>query len=174
MNNWIPIIEAYRARRPSYFATPPVQLIFALGAAIQNHVLTPKHGPEGRYLLTLRAANSFRAAVKALGLSLVAANEQHAANTLSAIRFPSGVDGPKLIGAIKAHNIVVAGGLHRDIKAQYFRVGHMGVSVDEPLHLRATVTAIEQGLIAQGLPIPPGAGVAAFDAVWSSSLVANL
>lgn len=41
-----------------------------------------------------------------------------------------------------------AGGLHAAIKTEYFRIGHMGVSVTELHrgHLEKTISAVAQGL----------------------------
>ena len=167
--NWTPIVEAYRARRPSYFATPPVQLIFALEASIRSRLLASEGGVADRIAQNQRAAASFRAAVAALGLVLVAADpDANAANTLSAIRFPSGVDGPKLLGSMKAKGIVIAGGLHKQIKTEYFRIGHMGISVDTPDHLRTTLEALEQSLIEQGFIQTGGVAISTFDKTWTS------
>jgi len=33
-NEWLPIMEAYEARRPSYFGTPPVNLVWALNVSL--------------------------------------------------------------------------------------------------------------------------------------------
>jgi alanine-glyoxylate transaminase/serine-glyoxylate transaminase/serine-pyruvate transaminase len=33
---------------------------------------------------------------------------------------------------VPRRDIVVAGGLHKDVKDTYFRVGHMGVTVTDP------------------------------------------
>lgn len=51
-----------------------------------------------------------------------------AANGMTAIFFPEGITGAHVIAPLFEHGVVVAGGLHRDIKDKYFRVGHMGVS----------------------------------------------
>jgi alanine-glyoxylate transaminase/serine-glyoxylate transaminase/serine-pyruvate transaminase len=67
------------------------------------------------------------------------------ANTLSALRYPAGVDA-SLVGRVIAKGVVVAGGLHPAIKDQYFRVGHMGYSATQPEHLDRALKAIEDAL----------------------------
>ena len=101
-----------------------------------------------------------RAAWRAMGLSLLPENASHAANTLSAIKYPHGVDGT-LPGRIKAHGAVVAGGLHPDIKQNYFRVGHMGYAVTQPDWLLRTIDAVEAGLLEMEHDLVPGDGRAA-------------
>ena len=46
----------------------------------------------------------------------------------------------------------LAGGLHPKIKAEYFRIGHMGISATdlERGHLEKTIDALEMGLIEVG------------------------
>ena len=55
--------------------------------------------------------------------------------------------------------LTLAGGLHPAIRAEYFRIGHMGaVSQGDIL---ATLGAIETALAGCGYAFTPGAGVAA-------------
>lgn len=41
-SNWLPIMEAYETRRPSYFGTPPVNLICALNVSLKQILPTPR------------------------------------------------------------------------------------------------------------------------------------
>lgn len=84
------------------------------------------------------------------------------ATTLTAVYYPAGVD-RTVLGYIKEAGVIVAGGLHPAIKAQYFRVGHMGVV--SAADILATVGAIEQGLARAGYQFEPGTGLAAAQAV---------
>lgn len=164
LRNWLPVMRAYEARTPSYFATPPVNLIRALRVSLGQ---IDAQGVEQRCARHAQVSRAFKAAVTALGLRQVPTSPSHAANTLSAVYYPSGagVDAAKLLPAMVAGGVVCAGGLHKDIKSLYFRVGHMGVSVGEgKSDVRAVVQALEQGLAAAGASFTPGAGLAAFDA----------
>ena len=68
-----------------------------------------------------------------------------------------------MLAHIKEAGVILAGGLHPEIKARYFRIGHMGaVSASDIL---ATVGAIETGLAKVGYRFEPGAGLAAAQAV---------
>jgi alanine-glyoxylate transaminase/serine-glyoxylate transaminase/serine-pyruvate transaminase len=82
---------------------------------------------------------------RAMGLAPVPVREELLANTLSALRYPQGVDA-SLVGRIAARGVIVAGGLHPAIKDQYFRVGHMGYSATRPDHLERTLQAIREAL----------------------------
>lgn len=151
---WLPIHEAYEAEKPSYFATPPVNLIAALDASVS---LMLEEGLPARLRRHQRLAEAFRAAWSALGLTALPAHGLEA-NTLSAIRYPSGVDA-SLVKAVAAQGVVLAGGLHPQLKTTYFRVGHMGrVS---PAEVVTTVSAIERALVACGAKVDLGAGLAA-------------
>lgn len=51
---------------------------------------------------------------------------------MSAVRYPAGVTAADVIPKLAERDIVVAGGLHKDIASEYFRVGHMGVTSADP------------------------------------------
>jgi alanine-glyoxylate transaminase/serine-glyoxylate transaminase/serine-pyruvate transaminase len=157
--NWLPIMEAYEERRPSYFGTPAVNLIWALNVSL-GQILD--EGMEARFERHQRLNQAFKAAIAALGLDQVPVRPEVAATTLTAPYYPEGVN-RALLGHIKEAGVIVAGGLHAEIRDKYFRVGHMGaVSQSDIL---ATVGAIEQGLAQVDYEFEPGAGLDAAQAV---------
>lgn len=149
---WLPIMRSYEERKPQYFATPAVQLVAALDVSLGKLLA---EGMESRFARHARMGAAFRAAWRALELRPLPAREELAANTLSALYYPAGVDA-SLVGRIGAEGVVVAGGLHPDAKTKYFRVGHMGAC--SPGDVLATVGAVERALAASGHARP---GVAA-------------
>ena len=158
---WLPIMRAYEEERGAYFATPPVNLIDALDVSLQ---IILAEGMEAVWARHARMANACRAAWVALGMDLVPARPEIAANTLSAVRYPTGVDAT-MLKRIKAEGIILAGGLHPAMKSQYFRVGHMGAT--RANDVLATIGAIERALQASGVSFELGAGVAAAQRVLS-------
>jgi alanine-glyoxylate transaminase/serine-glyoxylate transaminase/serine-pyruvate transaminase len=82
------------------------------------------------------------------------------AHTLSALRYPAGVDAA-LVGRIGARGVVVAGGLHPALKAEYFRVGHMGYAVTRPEMLLRVVDAVGGALRDSGVDVDPAVAVRA-------------
>jgi len=157
--NWLPIMEAYEARQPSYFGTPPVNLIWALNVSL-GQIL--EEGMHARFVRHRRLSEAFKAAVTALGMEQVPANPRVAAATLTAPYYPEGADST-LLGHIKDAGVIVAGGLHAAIRDRYFRVGHMGaVNASDIL---GTIGAIEKGLARTGYKFEAGAGLAAAQAV---------
>jgi alanine-glyoxylate transaminase / serine-glyoxylate transaminase / serine-pyruvate transaminase len=156
---WLPIMEAYEARRAGYFGTPAVNLIWALNVSL-GQILD--EGMETRFARHRRLSAAFKSAVDALGLRQVPARPEVAANTLTAAYFPDGVDAA-MLAHVSREGAILAGGLHTAIRARYFRIGHMGaVSASDIL---STVGAIERGLAAAGYRFEPGAGLAAAQAV---------
>lgn len=145
---WRPVMEAYEERRPSYFSTPATNLILALATGLEEIL---DEGLDRRIARHAEVARSLRAAWRALGLQEIPAVPELAAHTLSALRFPEGVDGT-LVSAIEHHGVAVAGGLHPAIRSRYFRVGHMGYTVTRPDLLQRTVSAVARALKAAGAP----------------------
>jgi len=155
-NNWLPIMEAYEARKPGYFATPPVNHICALNVSL-GQILA--EGMEQRFSRHQRIGSAFRAAVGALGLKQVPTDPAYAASTMTAPYYPAGITGQELLPKVTAAGAILAGGLHPAIKATYFRVGHMGAV--KPGDILAAVGAIETGLAGCGYRFEKGTGVAA-------------
>ncbi|GAA6036752.1 hypothetical protein JCM8097_003460 [Rhodosporidiobolus ruineniae] len=143
---WLPIMESYEKGTPGYFATPSVNLIYALEASL-NAIVAGPVSLEDRFKLHKEAAAKFRAEAAKLGFRTVASSEDGAANGMTALYVPEGVAPPALIGALSDRGIVIAGGLHKDIKTKYIRFGHMGVSVvDRPADAAKILDALKDSL----------------------------
>ncbi|AUC14135.1 aminotransferase class V [Tenacibaculum sp. SZ-18] len=155
--NWLPIMEAYEERRPSYFGTPPVNLIRALEVSLN---LINTEGIEKRVESHLIYAKAFRKAIQKIGLQLVPKREEIAANTMSAIFYPEGIDGNQFRKDISEYGVILAGGLHSEIKTQYFRVGHMGAI--NKSDIVATLSAIEFALAKQNYSFTLGESIGTF------------
>jgi alanine-glyoxylate transaminase/serine-glyoxylate transaminase/serine-pyruvate transaminase len=155
--NWLPVMKAYEEGKPSYFGTPPVNLIFALEKSLEIIVA---EGIEERVKRHKNIASAFRKAITSLGLKLLPINNSVAANTLSAIYYPKSVNGGEFCAKMAANDIIVAGGLLPELKTTYFRVGHMGsVSTKDMI---ATLSAIESALNATGFHFKLGDGLKVF------------
>ena len=64
---------------------------------------------------------------------------------MTAIYFPDGLSAPDIIPRLLERGIVIAGGLHKEIKDKYFRVGHMGVSAVDTT-TRHDIEVVKDGL----------------------------
>lgn len=156
-NNWLPIMRAYEERRPSYFGTPAVNLIVALETSLK---IICKEGIDNRVKRHQSLAKAFRAGIASLNLELLPKVNGIAANTLSAIYYPEGINGAALSAKMVDSNVIIAGGLLTDIKATYFRIGHMGsVSSND---LIAVLAALERALLELGHPVVSGKSLQAF------------
>jgi alanine-glyoxylate transaminase/serine-glyoxylate transaminase/serine-pyruvate transaminase len=148
---WTPIMQAYEAGNPSYFSTPATTLISALRVSLDDILasqLGADRGMQARFAEHQRAADAMRAAWRALGLTMLP-SPRLAANTLSALLYPPGVDAA-MLASVRERGVILAGGLHPDLKTTYFRVGHMGRVVREPARLQTTVRAIGDALAHHG------------------------
>lgn len=141
-NLWLPIMQTYEARNPSYFATPPVNLIQALETSL---ALILEEGMDARFARHRRLAQTFRNEMRSLGLSFIPQSDDVMAHTLSAPYFAEGMDGPAFLKSVGDNGVVIAGGLLPSHKTQYFRVGHMGIVNDE--HINRTVGAISKAMV---------------------------
>lgn len=138
-------MQAYEARKPAYFATPAVQLIYALHASLKKIHSQPL---EARFAKHYQVASQFRQTVKSWGLKQVAENEASSANGMTAIWLPEGVQVSDLVGGLAARGVQIAGGILKEHATQYFRIGHMGISVmeDERQHIQKVETALSSAL----------------------------
>ncbi len=161
--NWLPIMEAYESRKPSYFGTPAVNLVIALETSLK---IILKEGMENRFQRHQKIAKAFHSAIKALGLNMIPVNEKVASNTLSAPYYPDGIDGGSLLPEIAKAGVIMAGGLLTDIKSKYFRIGHMG-SVNQS-DILSSIAAIESALLSCGYNIKPGIGLNAAQEILNS------
>ncbi len=157
--NWLPVMEGYEARKPIYFGTPPVNLIWALNVSL-GQIL--EEGMEARFARHRQMSAAFKAGMTAMGLQLVPVSLEKAAHTLSTVYYPDGVDA-RLLGLINQAGIIVAGGRHPALGDRYFRVGHMGAVTRSDI--LATVGAVEWALARSGHRFEVGAGVAAAERV---------
>lgn len=157
--NWLPIMKAYENRTPSYFGTPAVNLIEALELSLSKIL---KEGMTNRFARHQQIADALRSALTALGICQIPEDDQVASNTLSAPFYPDGITASELLKEMNLAGVVVAGGLHADLKAKYFRIGHMGiVNANDIL---STIGALERALHKCGYDFTLGAGLIAAQA----------
>ncbi|KAK2760872.1 hypothetical protein FQN54_002112 [Arachnomyces sp. PD_36] len=129
MKNWLPIMQNYEAKKPSYFATPATQLIHALHTTLTQ--VTSKPLAE-RFAVHRAASERVKAAVTELGLSQLASNPKDQANAMTTVVLPEGMTPPDILPLLLKRGVIFAAGLHKEIASRYIRFGHMGVSVTDP------------------------------------------
>jgi alanine-glyoxylate transaminase / serine-glyoxylate transaminase / serine-pyruvate transaminase len=158
-SNWLLIMQAYEARKTSYFGTPPVNLIFALHISLKQILA---EGMSARFARHISISKACKAGIQALGLTQVPIRPEYAAHTLTAPRYPSGVNGAEFLGKVLQSGVTLAGGLLPAIRNEYFRIGHMGAVTHGDVI--ATLSAIEDALAECGYEFTPNAGVEAAQA----------
>jgi alanine-glyoxylate transaminase/serine-glyoxylate transaminase/serine-pyruvate transaminase len=115
-------MNKYEQLQPSYFATPPVQLIMALGISLTQIL---EEGMDNRFLKHIQISNNFKQSLKTLGFTIVPSSNEHAAHTLTAIYYPPTISPQLFLKSMAEKGVVIAGGLHPQFASKYFRVGHM-------------------------------------------------
>lgn len=142
-NKWIPIMNAYESRKPAYFATPAVQLIYALHSSLKRITSQPMENVFDKHR---QVASNFRKTVQDLGFKLLAHTEEGAANGMTAIWLPEGITIPQVVPSLATKGVQIAGGLHKDCAPKYIRIGHMGISVmeDERGHIQKVIESFKQ------------------------------
>ena len=157
--------HAHRADAPFPF-TPLMADINGLDATMALYV---EEGPErvwARHALTARAC---RRGARAMGLALWPKRDEIAADSVTALRMPAGVDGEAVVAAARArYGVMLSGGVGA-LAGKLVRIGHMGPTAN-PLHAVLALTALGGALRALGQNIDIGAGIEAAMAVADADL----
>lgn len=111
-------------------------------------------------------ASGVRAAVGGWGLRTCAVEPAIASNTVTAVMLPGGEAPALLQRAFHRYRISLGAGLG-EVAGKLFRVGHLG-DLNETMLLGA-LAGIEMALLDVGVPITPGAGIAAAQASFRSA-----
>lgn len=134
--------------------TPALPQLFGLQIALRKIL---EEGLPASFKRHARMGEATRAAVRALGLELFAA-EGHYSNSLTAVKAPEGLDGKAIRGTMRKQGVVIAGG-QGAIKDKIFRLGHLGYVDDNDV--LAMLGALERTLLELGRDVTLGSGVAA-------------
>ncbi|MCM3393373.1 alanine--glyoxylate aminotransferase family protein [Cytobacillus oceanisediminis] len=122
--NWIPIMHDPK----KYFATPPVNLIYAYDEGMK---LVLAEGMDNRYKRHEAYGKAVRAALAEYGMRAIA-DENAAAATLSCILYPEGMDDAEFRASLAKKGVIVAGALAH-LAGKAFRIGHMGITSEDML-----------------------------------------
>ena len=146
-------MQNYEAKKPSYFATPPTQLINALHTSLTQILSRPL---SDRFVAHREASQRVKKAVTDLGLKQLADKPENQANGMTAMYLPDGLKAPDVLPSILKKGVIFAGGLHKEIAPKYIRLGHMGVSVTDSKRddIQRALDALREGLVEVGYKIP--------------------
>lgn len=140
--NWRAIMD----NPANYFATPPVNLIYAYDKALE---IVLEEGMEAREARHLKYGRAVREALRSYGMTPLA-DETVAAATLSCILYPEGVEDAAFRSSLANRGVIVAGSLAH-LAGKAFRIGHMGnTSIEQ---LEKAIRLIGEVLVEQGVQV---------------------
>lgn len=153
--------SSYLKRQTPY--TPPISLYYGLQAALR---LIKAETVEGAWARHKLMGEMCRAGVKAMGLELLARDEAHASNAVTAVISPVA---PKALRktAREQLGVQLAGG-QAALEPTIFRIGHLGYVT--PNDVIQALAATEMALALNGHQLEIGKAAAAAQQVWLREL----
>lgn len=140
--------------------TPGVSLFAGLDAALE---MMMNEGMDNVYARHKTMAAAARAAVRALGLELLARDEW-ASPVITAVKSPEGVNGDDIRKVLKKEFGVTFAGGQGILAGKIFRIAHMGFA--DRMDVIIAVSALEMALARIGQPVELGSGVRAAQKVF--------
>ena len=138
--------------------TPATNLLYGLREAL---TMLREEGLPAVYARHERFAAATRAAVRAWGLEILAADAREYSPILTTVMMPEGHDADRLREVILSHFDMSLGQGLAKLKGRVFRIGHLGDFND--LMLMGTLSGVEMGLQLAGVPYRAGGAAAAMD-----------
>jgi alanine-glyoxylate transaminase / serine-glyoxylate transaminase / serine-pyruvate transaminase len=131
--------------------TPPINMFFALREAL---AMVLEQGLPSVFARHCRHAEATRRAVRAWGLELQCLNPVEYSSSVTAVLMPEGSDADVLRKTVlDRFDLSLGTGLGK-LKGKGFRIGHLGDFND--LMLAGTLSGVEMGLAAAGVPFTSG------------------
>lgn len=143
--------------REAFPYTPSVSDVTGVLAALEE---TLDEGLEAVIATHARAARASRAGVRGLGLELWPRSESYAANCVTAVRLPAGIEPDRLLTHVRERYGVMLSAGYGELKTKLVRLGHMGPA-SRSLYPLIAVTALAKGLSDLGIAVDVGAGAEA-------------
>jgi aspartate aminotransferase-like enzyme len=141
--------------------TPAVSIVRALDVALG---LLLDEGLETAFDRHARLGRACREGAKAMGLELFSPDEERSA-VVTAIRVPEGVDGTRVVAALRERfGITIANG-QGELKGKIFRIGHIGWF--DVFDITTALAAVELVLADSGAEIERGAAVTRALEAWA-------
>jgi alanine-glyoxylate transaminase/serine-glyoxylate transaminase/serine-pyruvate transaminase len=154
--DWAPMIKDNAAGFFPY--TPATNLLYGLVEGVQ---MLLEEGLPNVFARHDRHAEATRRAVSAWGLEMLCADPGQYSSVLTAVMMPAGHDADAFRKiALDRFDLSLGTGLGT-LKGKIFRIGHLGDLND--LMLAGTLSGVEMGLAAAGVPFTRGGVTAALD-----------
>ncbi len=148
--------------------TPATNLLYGLDEAI---AMLREEGMAQVFARHDRHAAATRAALRAWGLEILAADPREYSSALTAAMMPEGHDADALRAVILEHFDMSLGAGLGKLKGRVFRIGHLGDFND--LMLMGTLSGVEMGLHLAGVPHCAGGAAAAMDVLAGRAIEAE-
>jgi alanine-glyoxylate transaminase / serine-glyoxylate transaminase / serine-pyruvate transaminase len=154
--DWGPMLAANAKGFFPY--TPATNLLYGLQAALD---MLLEEGLDAVFARHVRHGEATRRAVRAWGLEVLCRRPDEHSGSLTAVLLPEGKDADALRALIlERFDLSLGSGLSK-LQGKVFRIGHLGDFND--LMLAGTLSGVEMGLKAFGLPIGASGVAAALD-----------
>ncbi len=148
--------------------TPATNLLYGLQEAL---AILAEEGLPNVFARHVRHGAATRAAVRAWGLDMQAADPREFSNVVTAVVMPDGHDADALRTVVlDQFDMSMGAGLGR-VKGRVFRIGHLGHFND--LMLMGALSGVEMGLHAAGVPHRQGGAAAAMDVLANRTIRAE-
>jgi alanine-glyoxylate transaminase/serine-glyoxylate transaminase/serine-pyruvate transaminase len=156
--DWEPMVRDNAAGFFPY--TPATNLLYGLREAVRMLI---DEGLANVFARHHRFGEATRRAVAAWGLEVLCADPGEYSDVLTAVMMPAGHDADAFRRIVlERFDMSLGAGLGR-LKGQIFRIGHLGDFND--LMLAGTLSGVEMGLAAAGVPFTSGGVTAALDSL---------
>ncbi len=155
------MVQRYWGEERFYHHTAPITMVYALREALR---IVLEEGLEARFARHRRNHQALKAGLAALGIGYATA-EGHQLPQLNAVRIPAGADDLTTRKRLLSECGIEIGGGLGDLKGKAWRIGLMG-HASRPSNVLLFLAALEQCLVAQGVKVTAGAGVAAANEVY--------
>lgn len=162
--------EMFAANANGFFPyTPATNMLQALKVALD---MLREEGLPNVFARHMRAAEATRVAVRHWGFETQCSVDSEHSSSLTAVRLPEGHSADALRAEILASNNMPLGNGLGQLADQVFRIGHLGDFHD--LLVTGTLSGVEMGLVACGVPHRPGGVDAAMRSLSGNSRPAAL
>ncbi len=152
--NWLPIMKGMAEGKGGYFATPPINTVFSIREAFR---LISEEGVRERAERHRKMADALRSGIEGMGMDIVARKE-YRSNTVTGLRLSRSNQKDVLSKALSL-GVEFGSGVHKGVKPDYIRIGHMGWVEDH--HILRALSVLERALRQSGESVSPGSGVEA-------------
>jgi alanine-glyoxylate transaminase/serine-glyoxylate transaminase/serine-pyruvate transaminase len=158
------LVQKYWAEDRVYHHTGPISMVYALREGLR---ILLEEGLPARWERHRKNHLALKAGLTALGLTYTAV-EGHQLPPLNAVRIPAGVDDLAVRKRLLTEFGIEIGSGLGDFKGKVWRIGLMGYNSRQS-NVLLVLAALEQCLLAQGVKVTPGAGVAAAERAFAAA-----